>query len=89
MKEPRLQVMCSNCFYSVNSHSCVEPPYVALLSVGRQQLVATVDLVPLLELAFPQLFAQAWWLVKTTVQMESICDKIQLQSVGNADLARY
>lgn len=62
---------------------------MALLSVGRRRLVATADLVPLLELAFPQLFAQAWWLVKTTVQMESIFNKIYLRSVVNADLSRY
>lgn len=62
---------------------------MALLSVGRRWLFATADSVPLLELAFPQLFAQAWWLVKTTVQMESICNKIQLQSIVNANLSRY
>lgn len=53
LKEQRLQVTCSNCFSYVNSHNCLEPTYIAFLSVGRQQLLATTDLVPLLELAFP------------------------------------
>lgn len=42
---------------------------MAVLSVGKQQLIATADLVPLLESAFSQLFAQIWWLVKTAAQV--------------------
>lgn len=80
----RLRVTCSSRFSCINSLSCLEPTSMASFSVGRLQLDTTLDLVLLLELAFPQLFAQSWWLVKNTVQRESIC-----KSVVNTNLSGF